>query len=422
MDTRKTTAILALSNFAASFGGGGLLAKGLTSLAMVPGFRADSMLAYLVGTSLSLVGILGCRSAVRRAGAYLSLAGAAVVLGLALGFEPLARAGSAGAWTAFGLLCVTFALIFVPRTLRADWAAGASHRLPWLELAYGSGYLVSLLAWRGFPDASFSASLDVATGLLALSGLLDLVCSRAKRPAVAEAAPGAAAAPEATSGGAERGVPALVTAFAATTIVVQVGSQRLSAVAGDSLPLIAFHAGVLAAPLIAIFSKLTLAFAEARERFALRVSFLDGRGKGPALGTLVVATLVAMTAALAGAWGLGARSAAVFLALCAVATLYELTAILLLEAIGHAAKRAGGVAVAFGVTGFAATCAYAGFLSLDFGTRELVALAGAASLGAIVSALCAGASGRAPSSARRPRRASDASRLRPPVAGVAPEP
>ena len=378
MTNSWNTKKLVAGNFLAAFGGGGLLAKGLSRLSGVPGFNADSVLAFLIGSAISLVVILGFRKWISKAGAWVSLAGAILAAMLAFYFVDILSSDLVSAWSVFALLCFTFSCIFVPRTFRSDLAAQSSSQLPWVELAYGSGYLVSLLFWRQFPDASLKISLMVCSASLALCAIFDFSVSRTS----GDERPTSPQSSKETKSDVALGTDRIaslgfgILTISVLTIAVQIGIQRLCTIFSDSMPLIAFHTGALVAPVIAILGRIhNSSLKGGISKATISVfgrTFLRLR-----LGHLTMIVLGGMILSLWGSQELGASSPIILGALILFSLLYELAALLVFEGISNLAVTRGGVAIAFGVMGVTATIAYALFLSFNIGISGLILLVGA---------------------------------------------
>lgn len=369
------TFFIALANFLSALGGGGLLARGLTTLSAVGGWQVDSVLAYLVGTALSLVLILGFRHWVAKAGVWLSLSGTLLALALS-GMVAQGVAPSQAGFIFVGL-CLVFACIFVPRTFRVDVAANYSNQVAWLEFAYSGGYLVSLGLWRVLPSVSLSTSFLLCGLCLALSCAVDICASQVRKPDENRSSAAKPSAPIRAEHKAT--VVAGIALISLLTLVVQIGTQRISSLTGDSLPLIVFDLGILLAPLITVRAKVCASQSSSRRFFGTALCFGSARKPIVSLywGAVLLMALTALAYALVP-W-CGVNSPATLFLMGVVACGYEMMAIVLLETIGRTCPGRGFVSLAYGVMAVSAVVVYASLLRLAATPYALVWL----SLGAM---------------------------------------
>lgn len=338
-----------------------LLTKGM--FAFGPG--SDSILAFLLGSTLSLAIILNFRKRISKVGSTLTLVSAALCLLLA---------GAMGVDTrlSFALLCLQFSCSFVSRAFRSDLAAGHGGRLPWVELAHSLGYTLGLLGSQRLPDVGLGSVLPLAALGYAIAGCLDILASR-RIPQEERAA-----SPKTSAGRFSWSAGWVTLLLVALTLAVQISTQMLSKFLGTADPLAAFDVGTTLAP-IAYGSLLFGLIAAGRALFWTQLS----SRKGPALpfGVAVVLCLIAMGA---GFFFLPEIDRWVGLALVAAAAfLYEFLALALLDWLGESFPGTGAVSVAYGLMALTGTLAYGAFLQFNWSLSQIGILV------ALCAAVCA---------------------------------
>ncbi len=368
MKSSKGVLPLVCANFLASFGGAGLLTKGLNAVSGAAGFQVDSMLAYLVGTLLSLFAILFGRRHIRKLGGWLSLS-AGVLCFCLIGLFELASLLTSHSlcWVAYFGLCLVFCLIFVPRTFRSDLSAKLGGQLSWVELAYSSGGLAGLVFWRLVPLSGLNHALMLSAVSLLVAAFFDFATSRNEVFADFESSQLKTKIPRLP-------VAEIMVLVVFTTFATQILVQRLSTLASDTLPYIAFTVGVLLAPLGVKWGRLKLSSeGDALGQGALIVGAVGLRLHGMLLPFLILGamSLGLLTYAL-GLGGVGHSFALVLFAISAA--LYEAYAILGFEAISEMSPQGGAVALTFGIMGVSATLFYIVLRALDLGPASMLLL------------------------------------------------
>lgn len=190
--------LIAFANLLAAFGGGTVLHLALTVAKQEPEFKLAwdaPFLALLIGTTIGLVlvGLLNLiktrwSRASRTAGGYLSFLGALVAIAVAILYQTHSDncSGAIGVcrpielYVYYALLAVLFSLLFVPRILRSDAAAGYKQKIGWVEFCYAMGIVLALVSWpqieKQIPDLRTKLYIDAAFQIVA--GLIDLASSR----------------------------------------------------------------------------------------------------------------------------------------------------------------------------------------------------------------------------------------------------
>ncbi len=326
---------------------------------------SDSILAFLVGSTLSLGLILNFRKRIARVGGFLTLASAAFTLSLTWALRGDKR-------IAFALLCLQFSCSFVSRAFRSDLAAGREGRLPWVELAHSLGYTLGLLGAQRLGSVGLEAVLPIAALAFGVAGALDLVAAGKLTPAER----GTDSSKKSHLGwGAAWAALCLV----GLTLCVQILTQMLSKYLGTADPLAAFDVGTTLAP-IAYGS---LAFGLATAGKSLFWSELRSK-KGAALPFGVAVVLCLLFMAMGYFFLPTEDRLAGLLLVVAAAFFYEFLALSLLDWLGETFPGAGAVSIAYGLMALTGTLAYGAFLSLNWGLGEMgLLLAGCSGLCAL---------------------------------------
>ncbi len=370
----RLTFFLVAANFAGGLAGAGVIAKGLHSIGTVPGFRADSMLAYLVGTLISLGGILYLKKFIIRLGGWISLAGVGLCFGLTkLLSLAVTRQSVFFSWAAFAGLCVFFCVVFVPRTFRSDLAARVQGRLSWVELGYNFGVLLGLFLWQQLPSVTLSDAIVFSGGALLVAALLDF----ATRRAVKDEETLAPFEPVAQAKGLESSHihPAMweyVWAIVLLTLVSQIVVLRMSSMLNDTLPYVCFEIGVLIGPLAVKAFRLAMT-GEQAGIIGSAVAYF-GRGKAFPSVWLVIVSLFASTLGAYLEVGFAGESLGLFLASLFIvvgASSYEAFAIIGFESVSKLSSRPGMVAVTFGVMAITSMIFYAVLIAADVSAEAL---------------------------------------------------
>lgn len=354
-----TLKLLVVANFLGAVASSALLTKGMFAF----GPNGDSILAFLVGSTLSLLLILKFRHNVARVGGWLALASAALTLSL-MGVLPHRTE------LAFGLLCLQFSCSFVSRAFRSDRAAGNGGRLPWVELAHSLGYTIGLLGAQRL-SLELTSILPACAAAYGAAGALDLVVTRFAE----DTGPSPASSPAAASRG--TGATAAIAILVALTVAVQIATQMLSKHLGTTDPLAAFDMGTTLAPI----AYGTLLFGLVAVGRALFWTELRSR-KGPSLpfGVGVVLCLAAMASANFFLPEPGRLIGLVLVGLAAF--LYEFLALALLDWLGETYRGTGAVSLAYGLMALVGTAAYGAFLRWEWRLPQIALVTLACTLAA----------------------------------------
>ena len=362
---------LVVANFLGALASSALLTKGM--FAFGPG--SDSILAFLIGSTLSLILILKFRKKVSHVGGALTFASAAITFSLIWALD-----GNLS--LAFTLLCFQFSCSFVSRAFRSDLAADGTGRLPWVELSHSLGYTIGLLGAQRLGDVGLKSILPLAALSYAAAGVLDFLA--AKQVIRAEKAETAPAPAEKLTWGAGWATLCLI----GLTLGVQIATQMLSKLLGSTDPLAAFDVGTTLAPIVYgafLFGLLsvgkTLFWTELRSR------------KGPSLPFGIGVTLCVLAMAAGMFFLPELNPVGGLLLIVASAFLYEFLALALLDWLGESFPGTGAVSIAYGLMALTGTLAYGAFLKFDWALAQIggllvvcgvlcaVALAGRAVIG-----------------------------------------
>ncbi len=244
--TKGRIVAMAGANFTAALGGSGVLSKGLQLQEEFPLAFGDSILAYLTGCCLSFIGIIFLGKQSRAITPLISFSASLLMVGLAWA---VSNKGGASFYDKliFSILCLNFALIFIPRTFRIERTAGFFQSLSWVELSYALGYFAGLLFWQRASSANFTTAVIAAAGLYGVSALLDLFSFGNEAAAKTDGSQArffrnSFSIPAAARGGA--------VVLVAMTIAVQVGTQIISKISNNTDPLAAFDLGTTLAPVL----------------------------------------------------------------------------------------------------------------------------------------------------------------------------
>lgn len=349
MNDRKRIALLIGGNLFTALGGGVLFAQGIDLMSKLQYFKFDSILTYLVAVLLELVIILRARrKSISAFWGYTAVAfGLAVML---IGLWPRIGTGLLAEIALFTVLTTFFSFSFIPRFLRADYAAKAFDRLNFAELSYWAGYLLMLAIWP--KDTSVGATLapPVAASFL----LFALLCDLGTRSAVAGHS-GEASARESTTLVLRDGVfLSGLMIFTALTLGVQIAMKRITSLSGSTMPIVAFDIGILIASVLCAFRRFPITSVSSG---MLGESTQLLPKKPVPLSILTIGTFCTSFLAV---WTYGLNFTLVGSCLFGLAALaYEVTSMVILSEMG---RRWGGVSLAFSLCGVVAAFAYAGLL------------------------------------------------------------
>ncbi|HEX8174367.1 MAG TPA: hypothetical protein VF543_04525 [Pyrinomonadaceae bacterium] len=188
--------LLAVANLLAAFGGGSVLQR---ALAEVSGERGsfperfdEPLVALMIGTAIGLLLIVLMKKVrvkwlpkSRKVGSYFSFAGGLFSIALAVVFNlhkghPQDKVDG-HYYLFYALLSILFSLLFIPRVLRSDIAAGDKQKIGWVEFCYSTGMVLGLLAWTSLVDEraqpEFEMVLYYNVGFQVLAGILDFTSS-----------------------------------------------------------------------------------------------------------------------------------------------------------------------------------------------------------------------------------------------------
>jgi hypothetical protein len=193
--------LLAIANLLAAFGGGSILHRALAEVLEKSAFTKhhgdEALIALMIGTVIGLVLVIlleviksKWRRISRTAGGLLCFGGALISILLV----PIYRVhvnefqhnqnheiSDGHFWLFYLLLSGLFSLLFVPRILRSDIAAGDKQKIGWVEFCYSAGMVMGILAWTGITKwqgtIAFETVLYMNAGFQISAGLLDIFSS-----------------------------------------------------------------------------------------------------------------------------------------------------------------------------------------------------------------------------------------------------
>ncbi|MBI1861546.1 MAG: hypothetical protein HYR96_11575 [Deltaproteobacteria bacterium] len=336
---------LVLGNLFGGLGSGAVVAKGLIPENFPP--STDSILAYLIGSALSLAAILGARRHITQVGKFLSVANVVVVIAMLFVYR---HPGAWTPWLFFTLFATHFALVFVPRTFRTDLASTeASGSLSLVELGYSIGTTVGLTLWERI-GVSFAHALAFSGVCYAVAALCDSLHS-GKSSSQEESSSGSLAPSHPL-------LPMAMLLLVALTLGIQISVQMISKHLASTIPLAAFEVGVTLAPIVLLSLKGSLVCGTGQCLGMMRCS-LDRLGVSLPLGVVVGMALgLSGLGALYPAWA----SVSTFFA----AYLYETLALMIFGWMGRQGGT-GNVAMTFGVMAVSAMALYGAFLHMGSG-------------------------------------------------------
>jgi hypothetical protein len=341
---------LVLANFLGALSSSALLTKGM--FAFGPG--SDSILAFLVGSTLSLALILNFRKRIARVGPFMTLFSAAITLSLIWALQ-------GDTTLAFALLCLQFSCSFVSRAFRSDLAAVRQGRLPWVELAHSLGYTLGLLGTQRLGNLGLGAVLPIAGGGYLLAGVLDFLAVGKLQPSEGKASGAPLVSPLTWPAG------WATLLLVGLTLAVQIATQMLSKHFATTDPLAAFDVGTTLAPIA--YGSLLFGLVSAGK--ALFWTELRSR-KGAALpfGIGVILCLLLMAGGYFFTSQTEERLSGLLL-LGGAAFLYEFLALSLLDWLGESFPGSGAVSVAYGLMALTGTLAYGAFLKFDWAFPQI---------------------------------------------------
>lgn len=368
------TVFLMLANFLGAFAGAGAIARGIEFLHGVDGFKCDSLLAFLIGTLISLGGILYLKHFIIRLGGWLSIAGVGLCFLLyRVLFYAEEHASSELAWVAFGLLCLYFTLIFVPRTFRSDLASKLNGQLSWVEFSYALGSVVGLLVWKYFPETHLYDVVLINSVCLALAAFFDFK-TRSYLKSTSEVTVKVNASSAALDGIKENPIvlKQIMLVVVLLTLAVQIVSQRLCSLLSDTTPLIAFQVGVFIAPLVIQLFGFSLIGLDRGLGLGVLKSRISSGGWRVAFIPLIIAVFMG-GASYSYSYGIVGSSLGFGLIVVA-AFIYELFCIVGFEAMAHLTAQRGMVATTFGIMGITAMLLYWVLIQWNLGVPSLILL------------------------------------------------
>lgn len=389
--------LLSIANLLAAFGGGAVLQRAIAEVTEMSAFTKkhdEAVIAFLIGTVIGLILIVllevvksKWRRISRKAGGFLCFGGALISLMLIpiyvqhLG-EHKRDPNHVLDWhfiAFYILLSILFSLLFVPRILRSDIAAGDRQKIGWVEFCYSAGMVIGILVWTGITkwrgSIDFVWVLGINAGFQILAGLMDIYSGHlTPLPAEANGSTGKRKVILPLN----RGLYTMVTvAVVALTIGVQAVSIEFRHALGPFPGIILFAsfyfgAGVASLMFGMIKTKLELPYL-AQGGFASGFLVLHLWGKARRFSFISFSILAALPLLLAVAFNLyrvvrycsgdincpiDNLTVGVFVLLVAVsAFIFEWVVLALLNFVGMEAKetnREGLVAVTFGLMGIGA--------------------------------------------------------------------
>lgn len=152
-----------------------ILAKAMGLLTNTPYLKGDSLLAYLLGTTLGLfiLKAFGKDKLLNRFTKYSLLSGATsgVLLILIFFYQDSIIGGSYWSFLFFLTLILRFGFWFLARIARVDIAAGVNSNLAWTESSYCLGVILGLLIWPSWLTIIQLLCIDILAQLI--SAFLD---------------------------------------------------------------------------------------------------------------------------------------------------------------------------------------------------------------------------------------------------------
>lgn len=352
---------LSFSNFFTAVGGSAILTKGLSTLIKCSSFSGDSILAYLVGSSLSLGVIILVKPGMQTTGGWWCLGAALCALilwfilafeGIALGYVPLLF---------FLLLCVHFALTFIPRALRAEAAAGYGQKIAWVELSYALGCTLGLLLWQRVEGWSLKEAVFFAIISYLIAATLDfLVTRKLSARHILDSGSENFIMTDIT-GKIKNPTFAIIALLVAMTVGVQIVTQIITKLLLNTDPLAAFDIGTAIAPVLCgifLFQIVTPSSSDNLVYPLIRTAITwKNTISSIHLPILIAICYGTLSVGIVGKFYNNIHSI-FFLSTIAIASLlYELLALTLLDHLGKTQKK-GAVSLAFGLMAFAGTVSY----------------------------------------------------------------
>jgi len=167
----------AIANFLSALGGGALLSQLMGLLKDVPMLKGDSLLAYLLGTTVGLIVMKSVKqNQLLNYFTKFSLASAIASIFLAILLKTnfyLVTTNTYFAFFFFGVLVIRFTFWFLARIIRMDIVAGDVKQLAWTEFAYSAGIILGLLIWPSWLNVFQILMIDIAAQTLA--AVLDII-------------------------------------------------------------------------------------------------------------------------------------------------------------------------------------------------------------------------------------------------------
>jgi hypothetical protein len=365
------TGLQTLANSLVGFGTSAALAKGMGEFAAPSVPAGDSILALLLGSTISVWTILLLKRTLTRneqwlrAAGWMSAISAAFAAGLYLLHAALAEDGrldQVAGWVFLVGLCAYFASAFVSRTCRTDVSARQDQQVGWVESGYALGCALGLVTWQSSKLFGMQEALLLNVLLMLAAALLDRLTPIPPDPAE-----------KSNDGGKklnQRLVAASILFLVAMTVLVQISTQRLAKVSNNLLLLVAFDIGTLVGSLGAAGLGLTLTL-WAGKRQSLLASYIHPSCRATAWMKLpfFAVALIAGGGMLLSVWGLkndALPTTAVLPTLVVVAIVYEGSAIAMADWLGKG-TRPGVVSLAYGLMASFGTAVYATLLYADTG-------------------------------------------------------
>jgi len=340
-----------LAGFATAF----VLGKGLKVLIDIPGLRGDSILAYLLGDVISLVFVVYFRKRLSKILPWLSVASCffALVLSRTFEFKP---DNMYLALLSFFLLCSYFAVTYLARTVRNDIAAHFKNNLPRLELVNFIGFGIALFLSNQLSGFSLADSLLISTFIFTVVIFFDYKAKRAAKAVFHEPTVENLTSTETiASFASKRYTWMLISIVVVMTVGIQMSLQRVSSFLEDSLPLLAFNIGVVAALFACSFFSFQLID---KRRILWQSHIINKFGQLGRWALPLVVFCVFSVASLAVHLTQGIGTYHIGLLVIGIAALgYELVAMTFLQELGQASGR-GYVAICYNMLGIGGSIAY----------------------------------------------------------------
>lgn len=171
----RSGTFLPIANFLSALGGGTVLGQLIGFLKNTPYLKGDSLLAYLLGSTVALI-ILKVSTKKQRLShfkkySFISVATSTLMIFLIISYQDVINKGHSIAYLFFLILVFRFSFWFLARIIRIDIAAGSGAGLGWTEFAYSIGIILGLIIWPSWLTLVQILLIDIVA--LIFAGVLD---------------------------------------------------------------------------------------------------------------------------------------------------------------------------------------------------------------------------------------------------------